>query len=66
MPPVVWSVITGNNEKLIRVFINMAYMVRVEEKEGLECSAKRPVIHPCFYLLSLPAIELNFDEANAF
>lgn len=60
MPPVAWSVISGNNEKLIRVFINMADMVCVE-KEGLESSVKRPVIHPCFYLPSLPAIELNFD-----
>lgn len=60
MPPVAWSVISGINEKLIRVFINMADMVCVE-KEGLESSAKRPVIHPCFYLPSLSAIELNFD-----
>ena len=61
MPPVVWSLIKGNNEKLIRVFINMTNMVCVVEKEGLECSVKRPVIHPCFHLLSVPAIELNFD-----
>lgn len=61
MPPTVWNGVTGSNEKLIRIFINMANMVHIVEKEGLECAGKRPAIHPYFYLLSLPAIELNFD-----